>query len=174
MICICAPFSAGWPTIPCFYLSHSPGVRSVFGITSHENDARQIAGGRWPVGGGCLPLASPTDSPCLSTIRAHSSQRPDEVCFTADRGITGRERGDCYGPAADTSALREFPYSITSSACAISVAGTVRPSALAVLRLMTNSNLVGCWTGKSEGLAPLRILSTYVAVCRDKSGRFAP
>jgi hypothetical protein len=26
------------------------------------------------------------------------------------------------------------------------------------LRLMTNSNLVGCWTGKSVGLAPLRIL----------------
>ena len=66
------------------------------------------------------------------------------------------------------------PYSITSSAWASSVAGTVRPSALAVLRLMTSSNLVGCWTGKSDGLAPLRILCTYVAVCRDKSGRFAP
>ena len=32
---------------------------------------------------------------------------------------------------------------ITSSAVANSVSGTVRPSALAVLRLMTNSNLVG-------------------------------
>src|ERR1035437_1928087 len=36
------------------------------------------------------------------------------------------------------------PYhSITSSARAISVGGTVRPSVLAVLRLITNSNLVG-------------------------------
>ena len=35
-------------------------------------------------------------------------------------------------------------YSITSSASASSVGGTVRPSALAVLRLITNSNLVGC------------------------------
>ena len=35
--------------------------------------------------------------------------------------------------------------------------GTARPSALAVLRLMTSSNLVGCWTGRSAGLAPLRI-----------------
>jgi len=33
----------------------------------------------------------------------------------------------------------------------------VRPSALAVLRLMTNSNVVGCSTGRSPGLAPLRI-----------------
>ena len=27
--------------------------------------------------------------------------------------------------------------------------GTVRPSALAVLRLITSSNVVGCWTGRS-------------------------
>jgi hypothetical protein len=33
---------------------------------------------------------------------------------------------------------------ITSSARASSVSGTVRPSALAVLRLITSSNLVGC------------------------------
>jgi hypothetical protein len=52
---------------------------------------------------------------------------------------------------------KKLLYSITSSARASSDGGTVRPSALAVLRLMTNSNLVGCWTGKSAGLAPLRI-----------------
>jgi hypothetical protein len=34
-------------------------------------------------------------------------------------------------------------HSITSSARASTVAGTSRPSALAILRLMTNSNLVG-------------------------------
>ena len=32
-----------------------------------------------------------------------------------------------------------------------------RLPALAVLRLMTNSNVVGCTTGRSAGLAPLRI-----------------
>ncbi len=32
--------------------------------------------------------------------------------------------------------------------------------AFAVLRLMTSSNFVGCSTGRSAGLAPLRILST--------------
>src|SRR5215469_14392817 len=35
-------------------------------------------------------------------------------------------------------------HSITSSARAISAGGTVRPRALAVLRLMTSSNLVAC------------------------------
>jgi hypothetical protein len=34
----------------------------------------------------------------------------------------------------------------------------VRPSALAVFRLMTSSNLVGCSTGRSPGLAPLEDL----------------
>ena len=51
-------------------------------------------------------------------------------------------------------------HSITSSARASNFGGTSRPSALAVLRLMTNSNLVGCCTGRSPGLAPLKILST--------------
>jgi hypothetical protein len=38
---------------------------------------------------------------------------------------------------------------LTSSARASSAGGTSRPSALAVLRLMTSSNLVGCSTGRS-------------------------
>jgi hypothetical protein len=33
---------------------------------------------------------------------------------------------------------------------------------------------IGCCTGSSAALAPFRILSTYSAVCRDRSGRFAP
>ena len=49
------------------------------------------------------------------------------------------------------------PHSITSSARASIDCGTVRPSAFAVFKLMTSSNFVGCWTGKSAGLAPLRI-----------------
>src|SRR5262249_26351227 len=38
-----------------------------------------------------------------------------------------------------------------------SVGGTSRPSALAVLRLMASSKLVGCNTGNSAGLVPRRI-----------------
>src|SRR5262249_290028 len=51
-------------------------------------------------------------------------------------------------------------HSITSSARASSVGGTSRPGALAVLRLITNSYLVGYCTGKSAGLSPLRMRST--------------
>src|SRR5437899_1673927 len=51
-------------------------------------------------------------------------------------------------------------HSITSSARASSVVGTVRPSALAVLRLITSSYFVGACTGRSAGFSPLRIRST--------------
>src|SRR4051794_12273429 len=45
-------------------------------------------------------------------------------------------------------------HSITSSARPSSVAGTSRPSALAVLRLIRSSNLVGSSTGRSAGVPP--------------------
>src|SRR5438874_10389673 len=48
-------------------------------------------------------------------------------------------------------------YSITSSAICRRCNGTSSPSALAVLRLIMNSIFVTCWTGRSEGLSPLRI-----------------
>ena len=51
-------------------------------------------------------------------------------------------------------------HSITSSARASSDGGTVRPSALAVLRLITSSILVGLSMGSSCGFEPLSILST--------------
>src|SRR5262249_26585474 len=54
-------------------------------------------------------------------------------------------------------------HSITSSARASSAGGTVRPSALAVVRLMINSSLTGCSTGRSPAFAPLKILSTMPA-----------
>ena len=46
----------------------------------------------------------------------------------------------------------------------------VWPSVLAVFRLITSSNFVGCSTGRSAGLAPLGILSMYLAARRNKSG----
>src|SRR5262245_46530990 len=53
-----------------------------------------------------------------------------------------------------------WAYSITSSARASTDGGTVRPSALAVLRLITSSYLVGACTGRSAGFSPLRMRST--------------
>jgi hypothetical protein len=65
-----------------------------------------------------------------------------------------RERpGRCR--AAEQRDDRSPVHSITSSASASSLSGTVRPSAFAVLRLITSSNLVGCTTGKSAGFSPL-------------------
>src|SRR5215472_882032 len=47
-------------------------------------------------------------------------------------------------------------HSITSSARPRSESGTVRPRALAVLRLMISSTFVDCITGRSAGFSPLR------------------
>ena len=72
--------------------------------------------------------------------------------------IRPRDQDVCFGPKSDScSAAKMDRYSITSSALACNDNGTVRPSALAVLRLMTRSNLVGNMTGRSDGLVPLRI-----------------
>ena len=60
-------------------------------------------------------------------------------------------------PADRASFAGAFPHSMTSSALADSPAGTSRPSAVAVFRLITNSNLVACTTGRSAGFSPLRI-----------------
>ena len=84
-------------------------------------------------------------------------------------GVTQRPKIGHFGP---TEAIPEVPqpdsctaandvrgnaYSITSSARASSLSGTVRPSIVAVWELMTSSNLLDCTTGKSAGLAPLRM-----------------
>ena len=61
----------------------------------------------------------------------------------------------CFGPKADV-----IGYSITSLACASSAGGTVMSSALAVLRLIAISYLVGACTGRSPGFSPLRMRST--------------
>src|SRR5262245_46709701 len=65
-------------------------------------------------------------------------------------------------------------HSITSSALASNVSGMVRPSPLAVLRLITSSNLVGCMTGRSAGFSPLRIRPAYRPIWRYTSGTLLP
>jgi hypothetical protein len=55
-------------------------------------------------------------------------------------------------------------YSTTLSARATKVADSVRPSAFAALRLIANSNLIGCSTGMSAGFTPRRSWAS----CRDQ------
>jgi hypothetical protein len=83
------------------------------------------------------------------------------------RAITGPEQ-------VQQIAWTNRGYSMTSSARASSVGGTSRPSTLAVVRLMTRSNLVGCSTGISAGFVPRRILSTNSAARRNRSVIFGP
>ena len=59
-------------------------------------------------------------------------------------------------PFADATSV----YSISSSVSAIRLAGISSPRDLAAFILMTSSYLVGCRTGRSAGLAPLRIFPT--------------
>src|SRR5262245_60900293 len=68
--------------------------------------------------------------------------------------------------AEERDELAAPDHSITSSARTRNVSGMVSPIALAALRLITKSNFVGCSMGSSAGLAPLNILSTYVAARR--------
>jgi hypothetical protein len=78
-----------------------------------------------------------------STLESRHSSALSRCPFRANSGLMQRSKND--------------RYSITSSARADRVGGTSMPSAFAVLRLITNSNLVDCTIGRSAGLAPLRI-----------------
>src|SRR5262249_61800201 len=96
------------------------------------------------------PLRSPAPHhpPQLHTAHSSPPHRP------------ARRRGGTPaspGPPQREVGQRPVILRITSSACCSSAGGIVRPRAWAVLRLITSSNLVGCWTGRSAGLAPLRI-----------------
>src|SRR6516164_8423824 len=90
----------------------------------------------------------------VTTLYGGANARTDEGQQSTHCGRYPHEyRKDSSRPEA---AIR-LCYSITSSARARIEGGTVRPSAVAVLRLTTSSKVVGCWTGRSAGLAPLRI-----------------
>jgi hypothetical protein len=60
-------------------------------------------------------------------------------------------------------------YSITLSARTNNDSGTVTPIALAVLRLIANSNLVGCSTGMLAGFTPRRSCASWRARTSPKS-----
>jgi len=95
--------------------------------------------------------------------------------FTPKADIAERNRHVRFVPKADVlRCSKERRYSITSSARPSISGGTVRPNALAVLRLMISSNLVGAWIGRSAGLAPLRIRLMYSGTWRNCSTKSVP
>ena len=113
----------------------------------------------------------PTLSVCCSCRTSfHCTLRSKEMFWRAliGRAVHGdvtrvaksEDRPERVNLGPDSAVLPFAGYSITSSARASSVGGTVRPSALAVLRLITSSYLVGACTGRSAGFSPLRMRST--------------
>jgi transposase len=93
---------------------------------------------------------------------------------TGDRTILGKisRRGNRYLRVLFVQAA--WVVLVRIKARVSSGGGTVRLSAFAVLRLIIRSNLVGCWTGMSAGLAPRNILSMYSADRRHSSGKSGP
>src|SRR5262245_31633766 len=88
--------------------------------------------------------------------------RPNFRCSSSSDHSVDQSRTDAKGQ------FRSFTHahSITSSAIASTPGGKLRPNVLAVLRLITNSNLVDCMTGRSAGFSPLRIRPVYTPACR--------
>src|SRR5262249_33872444 len=116
-----------------------------------------------PLSKGCDPFARKR--------RRTGTQKPDERQFVPL--LRARLKRPCSRATEKSDELAP-PHSITSSAATSSACGTVRPSALAVLVLITRSYLVGCSTGTSAGFVPRKILSTKSAARRNRSAIFGP
>src|SRR5262245_42112358 len=99
--------------------------------------------------------------PCFRIVlgKAHQHADPPHLVGLL-RARRERPRGRAAEKRDERTALHLRAHSITSSARASSVGGTVRPSALAVARLMTSSGLGKNSIGRSAGFSPFNILST--------------
>ena len=99
-------------------------------------------------------------SRALSSVRApHESDEPSPAGEVVDDAAR-RDEADRDGAARPSTPDGSLAHRMTSSARTSNDCGSVRPSALAVLRLIASSNVVGCSTGRSPGFEPLRTLST--------------
>src|SRR5206468_5134044 len=108
-----------------------------------------------PVSRRAMVHFGPLISETRATMAIKFIERNAHVCFEVITRTTthwwkasGSESKKQYG--------NQLPHLITLSALASTFGGIVRPICLAVVRLMTSSNFVGCSTGMSAGLAPLR------------------
>ena len=97
----------------------------------------------------------------LSTLSRHTRRTKAVI------QLRSRRRTKLTGAVTAMILSRASDHSITSSARSRNASGIDRPSALAVVRLMTSSNLDGCSTGISPGFVPRRILSTNSAARRN-------
>src|SRR5215467_3720217 len=108
----------------------------------------------------CSPPLQETFTSGLSTVRSPSPLPDITTVATGQAPPAGLTPA---GPTTSVAAQLPPLHSMTSSARASSDGGMVRPSAFAAFMLITSSNFVGCSIGKSAGLAPFAIRSTYSA-----------
>src|SRR6266704_2301535 len=116
--------------------------------------------------GGALPIGEDSPQPPLQFLLCWLVRRPRrspptyavESAYPPTPDMGPDIADGSFVPTTDMHRSKRQHYSITWSAMEITPGGTSMPSAFAVLRLITNSNLVGCTTGRSAGFSPLRIL----------------
>src|SRR5262249_43629451 len=104
--------------------------------------------------------ALPKYSPAGAATRIASRNRHQHADMTNSlRLLRARREWPRRRRAAETNNDLASIHSITSSASASSLSGTVRPSAFAVLRFTAVSNLVAACTGRAAGLSPRTLRS---------------
>src|SRR6516162_6665833 len=107
-----------------------------------------------------LPMSALGQKRTLGQVRAMSALPPKADIGTQPRDVR-------FVPKADIPRCSEDRrHSITWSARASSEGGMVTPSALAVLRLITNSIFVDWITGRSAGFCPSRMRATWRPISR--------
>ena len=111
-----------------------------------------------------IALALPSSSAKSNRGTSKAAPVRGRFAFWSGRVKAGalRTRGRGIAWNGHMRRSKQSGYSITSLARSRKTSGIVRPSALAVFRLTTKSNLVGSVTGRSDGHAGgrLRVVDT--------------
>ena len=89
------------------------------------------------------------------------SRSPEDVIGASLVGHASKETSSIVIPHGETKYTHRPRHSITSSAMACTPGGMVNPSAFAVRKLMTSSNLVGSSTDGLCSAAVSNFIQTY-------------
>jgi len=136
-----------------------PRLRSThrIGLTCTLEVARWVQG--LAVGRDPLMFVS-NGSPTLEPNVRGWSAYPPILSVIADIGTQPGSATSGREQTQHSTVRRRQTYSITSSARMSRIVGISRPSVLAVRKLITRSNLVGCTTGSSPAFSPFRMRPT--------------
>jgi hypothetical protein len=105
---------------------------------------------------GVLIIIAP-HTPLPTWVKSRIPPERSHVSFRQLLRTYQRTRVQQLCARAAVSRCSDPVHSITASAVASSLSGTVSPSILAVAALMASSNFDACTTGRSAGFAPLRM-----------------